>query len=119
MRKEQDFLPLASAFKRTQNILAQAPEAAGEPDLAKMTDDAEKALALDYLQAKGMLDDLVAHRRYRDALSTLCQPRPPVSPATSLTCPPGARGREATSTAFLRLISDQFVRVARFSEIRG
>jgi glycyl-tRNA synthetase beta chain len=120
MRKEQDFLPLASAFKRTQNILAQAPEAAGEPDLAKMTDDAEKALALDYLQAKGMLDDLVAHRRYRDALSIMASLGPSLDRFfTEVHVMAEDPEVKANRIALLRSMRDQFVRVARFSEIRG
>ena len=120
MRKEQDFLPLASAFKRMQNILAQAPEAAGEFDPAKMTDDAEKALALDYLQAKGMLDDLVANRRYRDALSIMASLGPGLdrffSEVHVMAEDPEVK---ANRIALLRSMRDQFIRVARFSEIRG
>ena len=68
MRGEPDFALLAAAFKRMQNILAQAPDAAGEPDPAKLTDPAEQALAGDFLQARGMIDDLLAQRRFPDAL---------------------------------------------------
>jgi len=123
MRKEQDFLPLAAAFKRMQNILAQASgasEEAGEPDTAKMTDDAEKALALDYLQAKGMLDDLVAHRRYRDALSIMASLGPALDRFfTEVLVMAEDPEVKANRIALLRSMRDQFVRVARFSEIRG
>ncbi len=123
MRKEQDFLPLASAFKRMQNILAQSPEAPGdigEPDPAKMTDDAEKALALDYLQAKGMLDDLVAHRRYKDALSIMASLGPGLDRFfTEVHVMAEDPDVKENRIALLRSMRGQFVRVARFSEIRG
>ena len=76
MRGEPDFALLAAAFKRMQNILAQAPDAAGEPDPEKLTDAAEQALAGDFLQARGMIDDLLAQRRFPDALGTASRPRP-------------------------------------------
>jgi glycyl-tRNA synthetase beta chain len=120
LRKEQDFLPLASAFKRMQNILAQTPIVAGEPDTAKMTDDAEKALALDYLQAKGMLDDLVEKRRYRDALSIMASLGPSLDRFfTEVHVMADDVEVKANRIALLRSMRDQFIRVARFSEIRG
>ena len=123
MRKEQDFLTLASAFKRMQNILAQAPEApdeVGEPDLAKMTDAAEQTLALDYLQARGMLDDLVAHRRYGDALSIMASLGPALDHFfTEVHVMADDAEVKANRIALLRSMRDQFIRVARFSEIRG
>ena len=120
LRKEQDFAPLATAFKRMQNILEKAPDEGAEPDPAKMTDDAERALALDYLQARGMLDDLVANRRYRDALSIMASLGPSLdlffTEVLVMAEDPEVR---ANRIALLRSIRDQFVRVARFSEIRG
>ena len=120
MRKEQDFLPLASAFKRMQNILAQAPETGVALDPMKMTDDAEKALALDYLQAKGMLDDLVEKRRYKDALSIMASLGPGLDRFfTEVHVMAEDAEVKANRIALLRSMRDQFVRVARFSEIRG
>jgi glycyl-tRNA synthetase beta chain len=120
LRKEQDFAPLATAFKRMQNILEKAPDEGAELDPAKMTDDAERALALDYLQARGMLDDLVANRRYRDALSIMASLGPSLdlffTEVLVMAEDPEVR---ANRIALLRSIRDQFVRVARFSEIRG
>ena len=111
-----DFDPLATAFKRMQNILDKAPEEDAEPDPAKMTDDAEKALALDYLQARGMLDDLVGNRRYRDALSIMASLGPSLdlffTEVLVMAEDPDVR---TNRIALLRSIRDQFVRVARFS----
>jgi glycyl-tRNA synthetase beta chain len=120
LRKEQDFAPLATAFKRMQNILEKAPDEGGEPDPAKMTDDAERALALDYLQARGMLDDLVANRRYRDALSIMASLGPSLDLFfTEVLVMAEDPEVKANRIALLRSIRNQFVRVARFSEIRG
>jgi glycyl-tRNA synthetase beta chain len=103
-----------------QNILAQAEDAAGEPDPAKMTDDAEKALASDYLQAKGMLDDLVASRRYKDALSIMASLGPSLDLFfTEVHVMAEDPEVKANRIALLRSMRDQFVRVARFGEIRA
>jgi glycyl-tRNA synthetase beta chain len=120
LRGEQDFAPLATAFKRMQNILAQAPDSGGEPDLSRMTDDAEKALALDYLQARGMLEDLIANRRWRDALGIMATLGPSLDRFfTEVLVMAEDPEVKANRIALLRSIRDQFVRVARFSEIRG
>ena len=120
LRKEQDFAPLATAFKRMQNILEKAEDEGAEPDPSRMTDDAEKALALDYLQARGMLDDLVANRRYRDALSIMASLGPSLDLFfTEVLVMAEDPEVKANRIALLRSIRDQFVRVARFSEIRG
>ncbi len=120
LRTEQDFAPLATAFKRMQNILEKASDEGAEIDPSKMTDDAEKALALDYLQARDVLDDLVANRRYRDALSIMASLGPSLdlffTEVLVMAEDPDVR---ANRIALLRSIRDQFVRVARFSEIRG
>jgi glycyl-tRNA synthetase beta chain len=120
LRKEQDFAPLATAFKRMQNILEEAPGENAEPDPAKMTDDAEKALALDYLQARGMLDDLIARRRYRDALSIMASLGPALDRFfTEVLVMAEDPEVKANRMALLRSMRDQFARVARFSEIRA
>ena len=120
LRGEQDFAPLATAFKRMQNILAQGADSEGEPDLSRMTDDAEKALALDYLQARGMLGNLIADRRWRDALGIMASLGPSLDRFfTEVLVMAEDPEVKANRIALLRSIRDQFVRVARFSEIRG
>ena len=72
VRKQPDFGPLALSFKRVQNILTQAgAPSGGELDPALMSDDSERQLAGDFYQAKGILDELVASRRYEEALSVM------------------------------------------------
>jgi len=119
-RAEEDFVPVATAFKRIQNILAQAEETGGELDPALMSEDAERALAGDYLQAKGMLDELVGQRDYRVALSIMASLGPSLdrffTEVMVLTDDPAVRGNRV---ALLRAMRDQFFRVARFSEIQA
>jgi glycyl-tRNA synthetase beta chain len=120
MRKEADFTPLAAAFKRMQNILAQAPDAVGEPDPAKMTDEAEHALAADFLQARGMVDELIAQRRFKDALGVMASFGPALDRFfTEVLVMAEDEGVKANRIALLKAIRDQFARVARFGEIRG
>jgi glycyl-tRNA synthetase beta chain len=123
MRKEADFAPLAAAFKRMQNILAQspgAPDAAVEPDPAKMTDEAEQALAGDFLQARGMVDDLLAERRFHDALAIMASFGPALDRFFTEVLVMAEDGDvRANRIALLRAIRDQFARVAKFGEIRG
>jgi len=120
VRKEEDFVPIAVAFKRVANILSQAEEAEGEPDPALMAEDAERALAGDYLQAKGMLDELMAKRNYRDALAIMASLGPSLdrffTEVMVLTQDPAIRGNRV---ALLRAMRNQFYRVARFSEIQS
>ena len=120
MRKEADFAPLAAAFKRMQNILAQAPDALGEPDPAKMTDEAEQALAGDYLQARGMIDDLLAQRHFHDALGIMASFGPALDRFfTEVHVMAEDEGVKANRIALLKAIRDQFARVAKFGEIRS
>ncbi len=120
MRKEADFAPLAAAFKRMQNILAQAPDSVGEPDPAKMTDAAEQALASDFLQARGMVDELIARRRFGDALGIMASFGPALDRFfTEVLVMAEDPGVKANRIALLAAIRDQFTRVAKFGEIRG
>jgi glycyl-tRNA synthetase beta chain len=119
-RAEEDFIPVSVAFKRVQNILTQAEETGGELDPALLAEDAEKALAGDYLQAKGMLDELIGQRNYRVALAIMASLGPALdrffTEVMVLTDDPTLRGNRV---ALLRAMRDQFFRVARFSEIQA
>lgn len=120
MRKEADFAPLAAAFKRMQNILAQAPGAPGELDPAKMTDEAEQALAGDFLQARGMIDDLLSQRHFHDALGIMASFGPALDRFfTEVLVMAEDEDVKANRIALLSAIRDQFTRVAKFGEIRA
>jgi glycyl-tRNA synthetase beta chain len=121
VRTQPDFGPLAIAFKRVQNILAQAGFAAGgELDPALMSDDAERQLAGDFYQAKGILDELVEARRYAEALSVMASLGPSLDrffvDVMVLVEDEAVRGNRLSLLAAMR---DQFFRVARLSEIQA
>lgn len=121
VRKQPDFGPLAIAFKRVQNILAQAGAPEGrELDPALMSDDAERQLAGDFYQAKGILDELLAGRRYEEALSVMASLGPSLdrffTDVMVLVDDPAVRANRLTLLAAMR---DQFFRVARLSEIQA
>jgi glycyl-tRNA synthetase beta chain len=120
VRVEEDFIPISVAFKRVQNILAQAGDSAAPLDPALLTEDAECALAGDYLQAKGMLDEFIGRRDYKVALSIMASLGPALdrffTEVMVLTDDPAVRGNRV---ALLRAMRDQFYRVARFSEIQA
>ena len=64
VRRQPDFGALAASFKRVQNILVQAGvTSGGEIDPALMSDDAERQLAGDFFQARGILDELIGGGR--------------------------------------------------------
>jgi len=119
IRKKEDFAPLATAFKRIQNILEDGAEPM-EPDPSKMTEDAERQLAGDYLQARSFLDELIAKHRYEEALALMASLGPSLDRFFTevLVMAPDLDVR-ANRLALLRAMRDQFARVARVSEIQG
>ncbi len=120
IRKKEDFLPLSIAFKRIQNILAQAGEGAPEPDPALLSEDAERQLASDYFQARGMIDLLVGSRQYAMALSVMASLGPSLDRFfTEVLVLAEDEAVRRNRIALLRAMRDQFARVARFNEIQG
>jgi glycyl-tRNA synthetase beta chain len=120
VRRQPDFGPLALSFKRVQNILAQAGAPVGrELDPALLSDDAERQLAGDFYQAKGILDELVSARRYEEALSVMASLGPSLdrffTEVMVLVEDQAVRANRLTLLAAMR---DQFFRVARLSEIQ-
>ncbi len=120
VRQKEDFVPLATAFKRVQNILAQAGESDGEINPELIREDAERALASDYFQARGMLDELIGKRHWGEALSVMASLGPALdrffTEVMVLAEDPALRKNRV---ALLKSMRDQFFRVARFSEILG
>jgi glycyl-tRNA synthetase beta chain len=123
VRQKEDFLPLATAFKRVQNILAQAGESGletGEVDPELIREDAERALASDYFQARGMLDELIGRRHWGEALAVMASLGPPLDRFfTEVMVMAEDPALRRNRVALLRAMRDQFFRVARFSEIQS
>jgi glycyl-tRNA synthetase beta chain len=120
VRKQADFGPLALAFKRVQNILTQAgAPAGGELDPTLMSDDAERQLAGDFYQAKGILDELVEARRYEEALSVMASLGPSLDRFfTDVMVLVDDEAVRANRLSLLGAMRDQFYRVARLGEIQ-
>ncbi|MEO6324419.1 MAG: DALR anticodon-binding domain-containing protein, partial [Thermoanaerobaculia bacterium] len=114
------FVPLSLAFKRINNILAQATDISGEPEPSLMVEDAEKNVASDYFQAKDMLDELISARRYEEALCVMASLGPSLDRFfVEVMVLAEDEGLRRNRLALLRSIRDQFSRVAKFNEIQG
>jgi glycyl-tRNA synthetase beta chain len=72
-----EYAALATTFRR-MNILKQADLDVGEVTPAHLQADAERALYAAFGRASAEVGDLVAARRYEDALTVLAGLRPPV-----------------------------------------
>jgi glycyl-tRNA synthetase beta chain len=115
-RRRLDFRTLVLAFKRIRNILESEALPDPSPDLYR--EDAERALAADFLQARALLDDLVKGRRYSEALETIAS----IAPALDrffvdvLVNAPEEDVRR-NRHALLAAIRREFTKIADFSEI--
>jgi glycyl-tRNA synthetase beta chain len=115
-RRRLDFRSLVLAFKRIRNILGTEPP--GDPVAELYREESERALAADFLAAKGLLEGLVSARRYSEALETIASISPSLdrffvevlvnAPEEEL-----KRNRHALLAAIRR----EFTRIADFSEI--
>jgi len=115
-RRRLDFRSLVLAFKRIRNILEGA--ALTEPSPALYREEAERALAADFLAKKGSLAELVSGRRYPEALETIAS----ISPSLDrffvevlVNAPEGDVRRNRHS--LLGAIQREFSKIADFSEI--
>jgi glycyl-tRNA synthetase beta chain len=115
-RRRLDFRSLVLAFKRIRNILGD--RAHGEPSPELYREEAERALAGDFLQAKGLLEGLVADRRYPEALETIASIAPSLDRFfvdVLVNCP--EEDLRKNRHALLSAIRKEFTKLADFSEI--
>lgn len=115
-RRRLDFRTLVLAFKRIRNIVGS--EEPGDPVAELYREDAERALASDFLQARGLLEELVPARRYPDALETIASIAPSLDRffvEVLVNCPEEDLRRNRL--ALLAAIRREFTRLADFSEI--
>ncbi|HEY3173700.1 MAG TPA: glycine--tRNA ligase subunit beta [Thermoanaerobaculia bacterium] len=115
-RRRLDFRALVLAFKRIRNILGT--EQLEDPSPGFYREDAERALAADFLQARALLEELVPARRYPEALETIAS----ISPSLDrffvevlVNCP--EEDLKRNRHALLGTIRKEFTRIADFSEI--
>jgi glycyl-tRNA synthetase beta chain len=115
-RRHMDFRSLILAFKRIRNILG--PETPGEPTPELYREDAEKALALDFLQARSAIEGFMAERHYREAMETIASIAPSLDRffvEVLVNCP--EEDLKRNRLALLASIRQEFTRLADFSEI--
>ena len=115
-RRKLDFRSLVLASKRIRNIVEGAAQTEPSPDLYR--EDAERALAADFLERKARLADLVGERRYPEALETIASIGPSLDRffVEVLVNAPEEDVRR-NRHALLGAIQREFSRIADFSEI--
>jgi glycyl-tRNA synthetase beta chain len=115
-RRRLDFRSLVLAFKRIRNIVEG--ETAADPAPGLYREDAERALAADFLQARALIDGLVKGRRYPEALETIASIAPSLDRffVEVLVNAPEEDVRR-NRHALLAAIRREFTKIADFSEI--
>jgi glycyl-tRNA synthetase beta chain len=115
-RRRLEFRSLVLAFKRIRNILEGETLAEPSPELYR--EEAERALASDFLQAKTLLEGLVKSRRYPEALETIASIAPSLDRffVEVLVNAPEDDVR-SNRHALLGAIRREFTKIADFSEI--
>ncbi len=115
-RRHMDFKSLILAFKRIRNIVGS--DSPGEPRPELYREDAERALAADFLQARQAIAGFVAERHYREAMETIASIAPSLDRyfvEVLVNCPEEELRRNRL--ALLASIQKEFTSLADFSEI--
>ena len=115
-RRHMDFKSLILAFKRIRNIVGS--DSPGEPRPELYREDAERALAADFLQAKQAIAGFAAERHYREAMETIASIAPSLDRYfvdVLVNCPEEELRRNRL--ALLGSIQKEFTSLADFSEI--
>ena len=115
-RKQMDFRSLILAFKRIRNILGEEHPPA--PSAGLYEEEAERRLASDFLQARRVIEELAASRRYREALEMIASIAPSLDRffvEVLVNCP--EENLRRNRLALLASIQKEFSRIADFSEI--
>lgn len=115
-RRHMDFKSLILAFKRIRNIVGS--DSPGEPRPELYGEDAERALAADFLQARQAIAGFTAERHYREAMETIASIAPSLDRYfvdVLVNCPEEELRRNRL--ALLASIQKEFTSLADFSEI--
>ena len=115
-RRETGFRSLVLAFKRIRNIVEGEHPDAPSGDLYR--EDAERALAADFLQARRAIEQLLRGRRYGEAMATIASIAPSLDRffVEVLVNAPDEELRR-NRLALLAAIQKEFSRLADFSEM--
>ncbi len=115
-RRHMDFRALVMAFKRIRNIVGAGSHGAPSPALYR--EDAERALASDFLQARSAIAGFVQERHYSEAMETIASIAPSLDRFfvdVLVNCPEEDLRRNRL--ALLASIQKEFTSLADFSEI--
>ena len=115
-RRHMDFRALIMAFKRIRNIVGAESPGAPRPEFYR--EDAERALASDFLQAKQAIAGFVQEWHYREAMETIASIAPSLDRFfvdVLVNCPEEDLRRNRL--ALLASIQKEFTSLADFSEI--
>jgi len=115
-RGHMDFRSLVLAFKRIRNILGSEEPGSPSPELYR--EDAERALASDFLQARRAIEEFIRERQYREAMETIASIAPSLDRffvEVLVNCP--EQDLRRNRLALLASIRQEFTRLADFSEI--
>jgi glycyl-tRNA synthetase beta chain len=116
-RRHMDFRSLILAFKRIRNIVGDGA-ARSAPSAELYREDAERALAADFLQARRAIEGLYGTRRYREAMEMIASLAPSLDRffvEVLVNCP--EEDLRNNRLALLGAIQKEFSRLADFSEI--
>ncbi len=118
MHSEQDFLSVASNFKRIMNILAQVEGAQDPPDPSRLIEPAEIDLWETYLKIHPCVEDARRRHDYMAALSALASMRQVVDTFfDKVLVMAEDRAVRSNRLALLRLLSRTFLSIADISQI--
>ncbi len=115
-RRHMDFKALILAFKRIRNIVGSESPGAPRPELYR--EEAERALAADFAQARQAIAGFVQERHYPEAMETIASIAPSLDRFfvdVLVNCPEEDLRRNRL--ALLAAIQREFTALADFSEI--
>jgi glycyl-tRNA synthetase beta chain len=121
IKKRDDFVPLAVAFKRVANIQEKAPAAAGAlVDPARLTEPAERALLAEVERVEGEAAEARARRDYPAILRAVATLKPAVDAffdgVMVMAEDPAVR---ANRLALMRRVASLFTDLADFRKIQA
>jgi glycyl-tRNA synthetase beta chain len=117
-----DFAPLATAFKRVANIVDKQGRdvGKGEPDPAKFTDPAERALHASFLASRTRVAEHVKGDDYAGALREIIQLKPAVDTFfDKVMVMAEDKAQRENRVRLLTEVSSLFGQVADFSKLQG
>ncbi len=116
LKSREEFLALATSFKRVTHIIKGFP--GGEVNPSLLQHPSEKALFERYLQARGEVERYLGKKAYEDALMEMVKLKDPIDDLfESVLIMDGVRKKRENRLALLGDIAALFFRIADFSKL--